>query len=705
METDGLDQASVVAVERRDCAAGSFGPPQAISAGGWPVGVGNGDDGFNVIETFLPIELAQSFRDVRIGLIASDELGNESALLTRAPGSTQPIVLFGQEPLPVPFLNVWLLALLAVLLLGLGAWLVGRRGRLTLTALVCLSAGGVAGGPNGAILIEGGDAVIAYGGNITQSGGGQRTVHVLNRSGGSVSFTGQIQASFAGATAVDLVNNTGSTITFAGGLQLSTGNSPAFMATGGGTINVCDDNPCNPAATGPLVNALTTTTARALDVRNTTIGANHLEFRSITAGTAASGPDHGIYLENTGTAGGLKIRGTGTAASGGTIQRSSASGIRLLNGAQFEADRLVVTTSAAHGIHATNVLGFALRNSSVINNGDAVTEHGLYLLNPAGPLVLANVTATGNASNNVFIVDGDNSGGATSLTVLGGSYSNNDPVTGNHGMLIEVAGSAVWAPSLIESASFSDNRSLGLQVVTGGNAQLNGITIDGNQFAGNASASGQQIGLDVSKAGTSTLTATVRNNSFLGHNSHAMNFFSAAGPGTGGNYNARIENNTVGDAGVVESGSRIGNCMRIIMQGDSVDRVLVDGNVLRQCPLGRGIEAISRNGTGGADFTITNNTAIPDDSSGSPLAGIFVQSNAVTIPNSLRANIFGNTVPVGSTVDVVNTYLGLVGSNGAGCQLVGTAANPTAQLVNTNTGSASAGATCTLIPGPITTPP
>ena len=92
---------------------------------------------------------------------------------------------------------------------------------------------------------------------------------------------------------------------------------------------------------------------------------------------------------------------------------------------------------------------------------------------------------------------------------------------------------------------------------------------------------------------------------------------------------------------------------------------------------------------GGADITVSNNTAIPDDTSGFPLSGIFVQSNAVTVPNTIRADIFGNTVPAGSTFDIGGAYLNLVGSNGAGCQLVGAAASVTAQLTATNTGSAS----------------
>ena len=47
---------------------------------------------------------------------------------------------------------------------------------------------------------------------------------------------------------------------------------PAFTATGGGTVNVCDENPqCGERL--QVVNTLTTTTGTALNVANTTIGA------------------------------------------------------------------------------------------------------------------------------------------------------------------------------------------------------------------------------------------------------------------------------------------------------------------------------------------------------------------------------------------------------------------------------------------------
>ena len=61
-------------------------------------------------------------------------------------------------------------------------------------------------------------------------------------------------------------------------LGSSTGTNVAFNATGGGTVTSTD-----------TTSTLATTTGTALNMANTTIGASGLAFRSINAGTAASG--------------------------------------------------------------------------------------------------------------------------------------------------------------------------------------------------------------------------------------------------------------------------------------------------------------------------------------------------------------------------------------------------------------------------------
>src|SRR5690606_17174790 len=143
--------------------------------------------------------------------------------------------------------------------------------------------------------------------------------------------------------------------------------------------------------------------------------------------------------------------------------------------------------------------------------------------------------------------------------------------------------------------------------------------------------------------------------------------------GTSGVYNARIDNNVIGNAAIAGSGSLIGNCARININGDADAAVLVDGNNARQCPNGRGFEVIARNGTGGLDLTVTNNDVNTNDVSGFPLASILAQSNDITIPNTLRADIRANTVPTGTAFDVITTFIGAVETGTSTLQLVDTA--------------------------------
>lgn len=53
--TTGVNSGQVGAITRRICTSGLFGAPQAVSPGGWPVGLGTGDLAADAIETFLPL--------------------------------------------------------------------------------------------------------------------------------------------------------------------------------------------------------------------------------------------------------------------------------------------------------------------------------------------------------------------------------------------------------------------------------------------------------------------------------------------------------------------------------------------------------------------------------------------------------------------------------------------------------------------------
>ena len=131
-------------------------------------------------------------------------------------------------------------------------------------------------------------------------------------------------------------------------------------------------------ATGALVNTLTTTTATALNVANTTIGTNNLEFRSINSPTASA--NSGIVLNTTGSSGGLKVVGTGSGGTGGTISNKTVS-----------------------GISATSTANLNLSFMSITGNGDQIDENGIRAINLTGTSSLTSVTVTSSFHANVWL--------------------------------------------------------------------------------------------------------------------------------------------------------------------------------------------------------------------------------------------------------------------------------------------------------------
>lgn len=581
--------------------------------------------------------------------------------------------------------------------------------------------------------VNAGSSTITYAGSITNIA--SRSVEITSRTGGTVTLSGNINdtgtgilvqnnnvsgapiINFSGATktintganvAVRLDNNDLATINFTGGgLDIDTSGANGFNAING--------------AAGITVqgagNSITTATGIALVVTDSTIGASGLTFQSISANGGAAG----IVLGATGSSGGLTVSGTGSAGSGGTIQNSTSAGVLLTNTRNINLSRIIVQTSGDDGIFGTSVTSFTLADSSIINNGNSTSDEGIYLLDPAGAITLTNVVATGNAHNNLWIYDNNNTDGNTTLAISGGSFSSTGNANGNHGALVEVAGTGVMGVSTISNVTFNNNKVIGLQVITGGTGSINDLTVTNSTFQDTGTGNSQEISMDFAKAQSSSMTVKVLNNTILGHNSHGMNFFTGAEAGVTGVFNARVVGNIIGTSATAGSGSRIGNCIRVNINGDTDATVLLDGNTLRECPVGRGIEIIGRNGLGGLDVTVTNNNVnhvnlgfLPGTSD-FPLAAILVQSNCIGVCNRVRSDVRLNTVPAGTAFDLLPTHISLVETSGAPSpagtstlELVDTApasASCTAQLTSTNTGSASANAGCGLIPGPISTPP
>ncbi|MEK6374817.1 MAG: Ig-like domain-containing protein [Acidobacteriota bacterium] len=497
----------------------------------------------------------------------------------------------------------------------------------------------------------------------------------VGSSGNPVGGAGVVMTNVSGDYAIGSLavfgGNSGVTI---GGSGLFTGSAGMRLTSGGGSISA-------PAGVG-------------LSVTNTTIGTANLNLTSISA----TGGANGIVLNNTGTSGGLVVAGSGAAGSGGTIANTTAEGVLLTNTRSPSLSFMIVQNSGTDGISATNVNGFTLVSSTVSDTTGTTLHDGIKFREVTGAVTMTSSVVTGSPHDNLDVV---NTAGTSSYSITGSTISNTHPSTGNSGINFTAGGTSIVTAFNLTNSTLSGNRADGIQFSAQSTAQVQATLIQNNTFTNN------NIGVDLTQNNTASHTANVLSNNFTGQTLHAINVFTGAATPAGGVLKVTVQNNTIGNAGIAGSGAAGGNGIRVNINGGANATVLVDANVIRQTPLSRGIEIIGRNGNGGLDVTVTGNDVNPQDTSGFPLAAIFVQSNCVSVCNTVRSDVRNNTVPAGSTTEILPTFLALVRSGASTLQLVDTPpASPscTAQLTSTNTGSASASAACTLIPGPINTP-
>src|SRR5688572_28330133 len=421
------------------------------------------------------------------------------------------------------------------------------------------------------------------------------TDFVVSNSNATITYSGSISDT-AGA-GVNLTTNTGSTITFNGPLSISSGSSAAFSATGGGTVNVCDDNPCNPAATGSVVNTLTSTTGTALNVVSTTIGSSDLEFRSISA----NGASNGIVLNTTGSSGNLAIKGNGGSCTsagtctGGAIQNTTGDGISLTSTSGVSLTRLFVGSTGNHGINTSAVNGLTLTGSYVTNAGNGDNEYGLNLVNPSGTVTIDGTTFNNAADNLVYAT---HTGPLTFNVSNSSSFSYPSSVSGtaNSAILIEPSGSGAATVS-IQNSTFTNIVSASAQIgsnTLGANGTHN-FTFSNNTISVTLPSRGS--GVVVSGQELTTTNITIDNNNFSGAGGNGVISLDTNDTSTiKGTANNNIITNPPG----------IGIFVAVDEAGKS--DVALNGNTITNSG-GDGIQTVNFGGAGVStmDMTITNN--------------------------------------------------------------------------------------------------
>jgi hypothetical protein len=391
---------------------------------------------------------------------------------------------------------------------------------------------------------------------------------------GALTF-GTVTHSGGSGAGVSITNSgAGSTFNFTD-VSISSGSSAAFTATGGGTVVV----------TGTGNNSLTTTTGTALNVANTTIGSGGLHFRSISAGTAGSGPANGILLNNTGTAagnGGLTVSGTGSAGSGGVIQKSTDSGIQ-----------------------ATSTKDLNLSWMTIQNNGNATNEGGVRLVNVVGSGQLTSSTVTGSFEDNVYIAN--DSGTLTAFPIQGPScaITDNNSTSGNNGITV-IAKTTATMTVTVNNCALHGNLTDAIHADTADTASLT-ATVTNNIITAGSPNQGN-IGLDVSTSGSSTLTYDIESNQ-IGTNAgstaplgnHGINIFA----GNNSTATGKVVTNTVKLAGAGASGTGI----RLFQQDAGELDARVSNNTVSNVGLDYGID-ITDNGSGTSPATVQGKVSV-----------------------------------------------------------------------------------------------
>ncbi|MES2709265.1 MAG: cadherin-like domain-containing protein [Verrucomicrobiota bacterium] len=622
------------------------------------------------------------------------------------------------------------------------------RSNAPLQSLTALTAGGAdpddpgdtiflyEGSYSGGITLEASQRLIGRGSNLVV--------------GADTLFTG------SSAQTPTLSHNAGSTVALSAGntvsgLHLSNSNGNGISGSAVGTLALVDvdvtltsTNNTHTAlslttsgtvtATG-AANFLSSVCGPALNVANVGIGADGLNFKSITAGnnTAAADPANGIVLNNTGTAGGLTVTGDGGGAnngSGGTIQNTTASGILLTGTGKVSLGYLNISNCREDGIEGSSVTDLNLTRSTLTASGDDSEDCGIKVANLLGTCAWTNLSVTQSRLANVFVEN--TSGALTSFTITNGTYGNLAAGGGNS-ILINIMGSATLGSGGISGATISNNgtaRGLTLQSQgtaavgsTGGQA----FVVQNNAFSANglhaSFEQGGSAGLSFRFVSNGTAAAPL-----VTSQEQAVNVFTSS-QATGGTLYGKITGNYIGNAGVAGSGSTNAGGILATFQGQTATQLQIDGNTIRQTNGdSRGINLAYRGpanplaGSLGANtvahhLTLTNNVVTPGAApSGFPLAAIMVEADNQTLADNksprVNADIRGNTVPTTEVYDFFSAQLGFYEYDGSGSTGIGTlfrslpgSANATAQLQSTNTGTSEASAGVALTTTAVTVPP
>jgi hypothetical protein len=345
-------------------------------------------------------------------------------------------------------------------------------------------------------------------------------------------------------------------------------------------------------------NTVDTAAGTALSVNGPDIGAAGVTFQRISSNGAASG----ILLADTGAAGGLTVTGTGAVNTGGIINASTGAGVSLTNTKDVVLTSLAVRNGGDDGIRGTGVSGLTTIGTTVTGNGNAAGEDGLELTEVSGVVTITDATVTGNYEDNLAIVN--DAATISALTIDGGTYANNSSTVGGDGIRIENNGTGTTTGT-IQDATFTNNHEAHLQITTDDtNTATQSIQLNGNTLTSTGGSGTIGGGIDLKAGGSAVQTVTVDDNDIDYANAAAISFTTSA-VGTPVTH-WKVNNNRIGDTGVVGSGSAANSGLYIYVVGEGTANLLLTNNTIRQTDF-TAVDAVQNSGSGSMNVTMKGN--------------------------------------------------------------------------------------------------
>ncbi len=529
--------------------------------------------------------------------------------------------------------------------------------------------------------VSGGSGNVTVNASISTTATG-RSVEVTTHTGGTVDFNGFIDDNGIGIRAE---NNVGAVLRFDGGMDVDTAGGvgeEGFQATGGGTIHVTGTNDVSTSAGfGIAVNIAS----------GVTIGSDNVTFRNVSA----SGAPSGILLNGTGTSGTFTVTGSGAAASGGSIQNTTSNSIDLTNVQGVSFAFMDIDGSAANGIRGSNVTNFALSNSTLENNGDAVNEGAIrFDQNLLGTATISNSTIRASAEHNIEIINTSATQlnlGITNSTISDTALSG----LGADGLLVETRNSAD-ANVTVTNATFTNNVSDGIQVSAIDSSRASLIV---QESGGVTTFSTGARALNLSAATNADLDFSVSDASFTGFSpalgEEAINLAMVSTTTAASSMVGTISNNTF---------SNSGGAVGIDTRGDGVATLAITGNTATTSINFEVIDIITGDAVG--DAGVLNLTATGNTVTSSNGDAFYLEALRAT---SLCLNIRNNTAMPGAFSDafaIFDSTTGITQLESGATDCGGACASATAHITATNTGAPVNVDPFTLVgPGTCPTPP